>query len=112
MGRNAFTICITLALLLAYPLRAAACSVGPAFDPRDHTQLLVLGRASSIEHGSRTALGFLEATVTLDVTDVYRGTTAWPLRLVDSTSVGIDRTPVTGKHECDGGSGACGTIDD
>lgn len=112
MMRKALAVGIALGLLVTHPLPAAACSVGPDFDPRDYTQLLVLGRARSIELGARTALGFLEATVTLDVIRVYRGASASPLRYVDSGSAGTQRNPVTGKLDFGGGSGSCGTIDD
>ena len=72
MLRNALAVGIALALLVTHPLQAAACSVGPS-DVRDHTQLLVLGRARSIELGARTPSGFVEATITLDVIRVFRG---------------------------------------
>jgi hypothetical protein len=108
--RIALVFGLALALLLAQPVPAAACSAGPDWDPRDHTQLLVLGRARSIELGARTQLGFVEATVTLDVIEVFRGAAASPLRFVDSASVGID--PRTGKLDFAGGSGSCGTIDE
>lgn len=112
MLRNALAVCIALALLVTHPLPAAACSVGPDFDPRDYTQLLVLGRARSIELGARTASGFVEATVTLDVIRLYRGNASSPLRFVDSGSASIERDPRTGKQDFAGGSGSCGTIDD
>ena len=105
-------MCIALALLVTHPVPAAACSVGPDYHPRDYTQLLVLGRARSVEIGARTPLGFLEATVTLDVIHVYRGAATSPLRFVDSGSAAIQMNPVTGKHEFNGGGGSCGTIDE
>jgi len=110
--RNSLVFCFALALLAANPQPAAACSAGPDFDPRDHTQVLVLGRARSMELGARTAIGFVEATVTLDVVHIFRGTAASPLRFVDRNSVSIERDPRTGKPAFSGGSGACGTIDD
>lgn len=103
--------CLAVALLVTHPLPAAACSAGP-FEVRDYTQLLVLGRARSIELGDLEASGFVEATVTLDVIHVYRGSAPSPLRYVDSGSVSALKDPSTGKHEFAGGSGACGTIDD
>ena len=113
MRRNALLVCVALAFLVAHPLRAAACSVPDDFDPRDYTQLLVLGRAKSVELGARTAFGYLEATVTLDVIHVFRGTTRSPLRFVDRHSAFIELTPVTGKEEVRFFSGgACGTLDD
>jgi hypothetical protein len=111
MRRNALAIFIALALLVTHPLPAAACSMGP-FEVRDYTQLLVLGRARSIELGPRTPAGFLEATVTLDVIRIFRGTATSPVRFVDHVSVSALRNPGTGKLEFAGGSGACGTIDD
>lgn len=111
MPRNALAVCIALALLVVHPVPAAACSAGP-FDVREYTQLLVLGRARSIELGARTPSGFVEATVTLDVIRVFRGTAASPVRFVDHGSVTSERNPSTGKHEFAGGSGSCGTIDD
>ena len=113
MLRIALALCLVLALLVARPLPAAACSSGP-FDQRDYTELLVLGRARSIELGARTNIGFVEATVTLDIVRMFRGTASSPLRFVDSSSVSLLRDPYTGqdKIEFAGGSGACGTIDD
>ena len=106
-------MCIALALLVAHPLRAAACSVPQDFDPRDYTQLLVLGRARSVELGARTAVGYVEATVTLDVIRVFRGATPSPLRFVDRHSAGFQLNPVTGKQELQFVSGGgCGTLDD
>jgi hypothetical protein len=104
-------VCLAVALLVTYPLPAAACSAGP-FEVRDYTQLLVLGRARSIELGALNASGFVEATVTLDVIHVYRGSAPSPLRYVDGRSVSALKNPSTGKHDFAGGSGACGTIDD
>ena len=65
-----------------------------------------------MELGARTPSGFVEATVTLDLIEVFRGTASSPLRFVDSASVSFETNPVTGKREFVGGSGACGTIDD
>src|SRR3990170_3851922 len=98
---------------VTHPLPAAACSAGP-FEVRDYTQLLVLGRARSIELGARTLASFVEATVTLDVMRVYYGAASSPLRFVDRTSVAAERDPRTGKVviQFAGGSGACGTIDE
>lgn len=118
MRRNALAICIALALLVTHPFPAAACSVGPDYYPRDYTQLLVLGRARSVEFDARTAprtaLAYVEATVTLDLIHVYRGATASPLRFVDSRSVVAERDPRTGIVEIHfaGHSGGCGTIDE
>ena len=84
-----------LVLLLAYALPAAACSSGP-FDPRDYTQLLVLGRARSIELGASTTFGFVEATVTLEIVRSFRGTASSPLRFVDSSCVFVHRDPYAG----------------
>jgi hypothetical protein len=114
MRRDALAISITLALLVAHPFPAAACSVGPDFYPRDHTQLLVLGRARSIELGARTAIGYIEATVILDVIHVYRGATASPLRFVDSRSVIAEPRPPSGRVEIQfvGSGGGCGTMDE
>jgi hypothetical protein len=109
--KNALALCIALALLVAHPSPAAACSVGP-FDVRDYTQLLILGRARSLELGANTPSGFVEATVTLDVIRVFRGTTASPVRFVDHGSVSALKDPSTGRHVFAGGSGSCGTIDD
>jgi hypothetical protein len=112
MRRNALAMFIALALLVTHPLPATACSA-PPLDPRDYTQLLVLGRARSIELGARTAIGYLEATVTLDVIRAFRGATPSPLRFVDSHSAFIQLNPVTGKQELQFVSaGACGTLDD
>jgi hypothetical protein len=114
MRRNALALFIALALLVTHPLPAAACSAGP-FEVRDYTQLLVLGRARSIELGPpRTGFGMVEATVTLDVVHTFRGTTASPLRFVDSGSVYVARDPQTGRDQIQfaGSAGACGTIDD
>jgi len=112
--RNALAACFALALLVTHPLPAAACSAGPDFDPRDHAQLLVLGRARSIELGPPTSFGIVPATVTLDVVHVFRGATASPLRFVDRGSVFVMRDPFTGKEQTQfaGGGGACGTIDE
>lgn len=112
--RIALALCLVLVLLLAHPLSAAACSAGPDFDPRDRTELLVLGRARSIELGARTTAGFVEATLTLEIIRTIRGTASSPLRFVDSSSVSVYRDPYTGKDtiEFAGGSGACGTIDE
>jgi len=114
MLRIALALCLVPVLLVAHALPAAACSVGPDFDPRDYTQLLVLGRARSIELGARTIGDFVEATVTLEIVRTFRGTASSPLRFVDSGSVSLYRDPYTGtdKIEFAGGSGACGTIDD
>jgi hypothetical protein len=111
--RIALALCLVLALLLANPLPAAACSAGPDFDPRDYTQLLVLGRARSIELGPRMAFG-IEATVTLDVVYVFRGAAPSPLRFVDSRSAVTVLDPRTGREHIEfaGGAGGCGTIDD
>jgi len=109
--RTALAVFLALALLGTHPLPAAACSA-PPLDPRDHTQLLVLGRARSIDLGARTAVGYLEATVTLDVMRVFRGATPSPLRFVDRHSAFIELNPVTGKQELQFISGgACGTLD-
>jgi hypothetical protein len=88
--------------------------VGPDYYPRDYTQLLVLGRTRSIDLGARTAVGYLEATVTLEVIHVYRGATTSPLRFVDSRSVVAEPDPRTGRVEIHfaGASGGCGTIDE
>ncbi|HEY6201593.1 MAG TPA: hypothetical protein VI056_00995 [Candidatus Limnocylindria bacterium] len=109
----ALALCLVLVLLLAHPVPAAACGAGP-FDPREHTELLVLGRARSIELDARTNTDFVEATVTLEILRIFRGSTASPLRFVDSSSVFLYRDPYTGKDKIEfaGGSGACGTIDD
>jgi hypothetical protein len=111
--RIALALCLLVMLLLAHPLPAAACSVGPDFDPRDYTQLLVLGRARSIELGPRTAFG-IEATVTMDVVHVFRGAAPSPLRFVDSRSAVAVLDPRTGREHIEfaGGAGGCGTIDD
>jgi hypothetical protein len=113
MKRNALAVCVALALLATHPLPAAACSAGP-FDVRDYTQLLVLGRARSIELGPPSAFGIVPATVTLDVVHVFRGATSSPLRFVDRGSVFVMRDPFTGKEQIQfaGGGGSCGTIDD
>jgi hypothetical protein len=111
MPRHALVLCIAFALLVAHPLPAAACSAGP-FEVRDYTQLLVLGRARSIELGARTPSGFVEATVTLDVIRVFRGTAASTVRYVDHGSVSVLRDPRNGNLIFAGGSGSCGTIDD
>ena len=112
MLRQAFVALFAIALLVAHPLPAAACSAGP-FDPRDHTQLLVLGRARSIDIGAPTIAGFREATVTLDVIHTYRGAAPALLRFNDLTSVSVERDPRTGQQvtQFAGGSGACGTLD-
>ena len=114
MRRNALAVFIALAMLVTHPLPAAACSVGPDYHPRDYTQLLALGRARSVELGAPTTLGYLEATVTLDVIHVYRGATTSRLRFVDSRSVVAERDLRTGKMEIyfAGHSGGCGTIDE
>lgn len=109
--RNSLVFCFALALLVSDPLPAAACSAGP-FEVRDHTQLLVLGRARSIELGPLRATGYVEAIVTLDVIRVYRGTAVWPLGFVDGGSVSREKDPRTGKQIFAGGAGGCGTIDD
>jgi hypothetical protein len=104
---------LTLALLATHTLPAVACSAGP-FDPRDHTQLLVLGRARAVELGGRTSTGFIEATVTLDVIHAYRGAAPSIVRFVDGASASVDRDARTGGQvvRYNGGSGACGTLDD
>jgi hypothetical protein len=114
MLRIALALCLVPVLLVAHPLPAAACSAGPDFDPRDHTELLVLGRVGSIELGARTNIGFVEATVTLEIVRTFRGTSSSPLRFVDGSSVYVYQDPYTGKDKIEfaGGSGACGTIDD
>jgi hypothetical protein len=109
--RSSLVVLLALAFLVGHPLPAAACSVGP-FEVRDHTQLLVLGRARSVEFGRPTHSGFLEATVTLDVIRVFRGTASSPVRFVDHASVSALKNPRTGKHDFAGGSGSCGTIDE
>jgi hypothetical protein len=110
--RNALAVFIALAMLITHPLPVIACSVGPDYYPRDHTQLLVLGRARSIDLGARTAVGYLEATVTLDVMRVFRGATPSPLRFVDRHSAFVQLNPVTEKQELRFFSGgACGTLD-
>lgn len=108
MIRKSLVTCLTVALLIAHPHPAAACSAGP-FEVRDHTQLLVLGRARSLELGALKASGFVEATVTLDVIHVYRGSASSPLRYVDSGSVSALNDPRTGNRIFAGGSGACAT---
>jgi hypothetical protein len=111
MLRNALAVFLALGLLVTQPLPAAACSA-PPLDPRDYTQLLVLGRARSIELGTRTAIGYLEATVTLDVMRVFRGATPSPLRFVDRHSAFIQLDAVAGKQELRFVSGGgCGTLD-
>jgi hypothetical protein len=110
--RCSLVICIALLCVAIHSSPAAACSAGPEYDPRDYTQLLVLGRARSIELGARTPSGFVEATVTLDVVEVFRGNATSPLKFVDSASVSTETDPVTGQQVFAGGSGACGTIDD
>ena len=103
---------LVLVLLLAHPLPAAACSVGPDFDPREYTELLVLGRARSIELGPRVAFG-IEATVTMDVVRVFRGAAPSLLRFVDSRSAVAVLDPRTGREHIDfAGGGGCGTIDE
>ncbi len=109
--RNSLAVLLALAILVSHPRPAAACSVGP-FEVRDYTQLLVLGRARSVELGAPTPAGFREATVTLDVIHVYRGATASPMQFVDHGSASALRNPLTGKQEFAGGSGSCGTIDE
>jgi hypothetical protein len=111
--RKSLVACLAVTLLVAHPLPAAACSAGP-LEVRDYTQLLVLGRATSIELGARTVASFVEATVTLDVVRVFYGAASSPLRFVDRTSVAAERDPYTGKEviQFAGGSGACGTIDE
>ena len=113
MLRIARALCLVLVLLVAHPLPAAACSSGP-FDPRDYTELLVLGRVQSIDLGARTIGDFVEATVTLEIVRTFRGLASSPLHFVDSSSVSVYRDPFSGKDtiEFAGGSGACGTIDD
>jgi len=113
MLRVALAFGLVLVLLLAHPSPAAACSSGP-IDPREYTELLVLGRVRSLELGARTNIGFVEATVTLEIIRTFRGTAPSPLRFVDSSSVSLLRDPHTGAEtiEFAGGSGACGTIDD
>lgn len=111
MLRNALALVIASALLVMHPLPAAACSA-PPLDPPDYTELLVLGLARSIDLGARTAVGYLEATVTLDVMRVFRGATPSPVRFVDTHSAFIQLNPVTGKQELQFFSGgACGTLD-
>lgn len=118
MIRKSLVACLALALLVTHPLPAAACSVGPDYYPRDHTQLLVLGRARSIELDARmvprTAFDNVEATVTLDVIHVYRGAAASSLRFVDSRSVVVERDPRSDRVQIyfAGHSGGCGTIDE
>lgn len=110
--RIALAFSLVLVPLLAHPLPAAACSVGPDFNPRDHTELLVLGRARSIELGPRMAFG-IDATVTMDVIRVFRGAAPSPLRFVDSRSAVAVLDPRTGREHIEFvGGGGCGTIDD
>lgn len=100
-----------IALLVSFPQLAAACSVGP-FEPREHTQLLVLGRVSSVEIGGPTPTGFRQAVVSLDILRVYRGSALSTLRFVDNASAVVYRD-AQGQSVIDyaGGSGMCGTID-
>lgn len=111
--RAVLALCLASALLVAHPYPAAACSAGP-FDPRDHTQLLVLGKVRSIAFGETTGGGFLEATVGLDVIQVFRGAASSALLFVDAGSALVELDPRTGIRQVRfaGGSGACGTIDD
>lgn len=110
--RLALAVAAAIALLALFPQRAAACSAGPSFEPVEYTQLLVLGRVSSIAIGGTTQFGFREAVVRLDVEHVYRGAALPTLRFVDSASVSIARD-ARGNDVLAyaGGSGACGTID-
>jgi hypothetical protein len=104
---------VAVVLLAAIPQPAAACSAGPSFEPREYTQLLVLGRVTSVTLGGAAPFGFREAVVSLDVVHVYRGVATTPLRFVDTASASI-RRDARGQEvaEYAGGSGACGTIDE
>jgi hypothetical protein len=114
MLRRLLVICLAGALLLGQASAAAACSSGPDHDARGLTHVMVYGRARAIELGGPTIAGFVEATVTLDVIQVLRGTAPSSLRYVDPTSAALLRDPRTGREELTfaGGSGACGTLDD
>ena len=105
-------MCLGVAVLLARADPATACSAGP-FDPRDDTQLLVLGQVRSVALATGMPGGFVEASVTLDVTRVFRGTASSSLLFVDGGSARLEPDPLTGKQSVRfaGGSGACGTID-
>lgn len=112
MRGKSLSLVLAIAMLLVHPEEAAACSVGPEYEPRDHTQLVVLGHARALELGTRTAGGYIEATVVLDVIHVYRGTAASSLRFVDRASVAPDIDPRSGQRGFVGSSGGCGTIDE
>lgn len=100
-----------IALVATFPQAAAACSAGP-FEPREYTQLLVLGRVSSVELGATTLTAFRLAVVSVELIHVYRGSETSPLRFVDSASVAVWRdTKGEDVLEYAGGSGSCGTID-
>ncbi len=106
------SVCVIVASLVAQGQPAAACSIGP-FEPRDHTQLLVLGRVQSVAIGARSVGNFVDAFVTVDVLHTFRGTTSSPLVFVDRTSVFVEQDPLSQRAVTyfRGGSGACGTID-
>lgn len=113
MPRLLLATTFSCALLLGQASPAAACSAGPDLDVRGLTQVMVFGRARAIELGGPTTAGFVEATVTLDVIQVLRGTAPSPLRYMDPASAAVVRDPRTGRQELTfaGGSGMCGTLD-
>lgn len=106
MFRAVLVAALVAGSLLGWSEPAAACSAGP-FEPRELTQLLVLGRVRSLEIGPRGVTGFYQATVTLDVLRVHRGTAGPSLTYVDVSSVDMH----AGVVSFGGGSGACGTLD-
>lgn len=114
MLRGILAIFLVGALCLSHASPAAACSGGPDPDVRSLTHVMVFGRARAVELGGPTIADFVEATVTLDVIQVLRGTAPSSLRYVDPTSAALVRDPRTGRQELTfaGGSGACGTLDD
>jgi hypothetical protein len=114
MWHIALSVCVIVTSLVAQGRPAAACSVGPSFEPRDHTQLLILGRVRSVAIGAPSVGNFVDALVTVDVLHTFRGTTSSPLVFVDRTSVFVEQDPLSQKAVSyfRGGSGACGTIDD
>jgi hypothetical protein len=110
--RTALTIALAIGASLVHASAAAACSVGPDFDPSAATHLLVRGEVAALEIGATTVAGYREAIVTLNVAWTYRGERHSQLRYVDRTSIVVFRDPRTGRESTMFvAGGSCGTLD-
>lgn len=105
------TVAVLAALLLS-TTPAVACSVGPDFDPRAATDLLIAGRVAGIDIAATTnEAGFRRATVTVAIDAVLRGQASDNvLKFVDDASVTID--PLRGVPLFMGAAGSCGVLDE